>query len=665
MQPLRETWWNVLSWEHWLVYALACFAGGAVVCRIGRLARVWRRGARPPDGLSAAEALRRLWSNAVLQVWIADDIYAGIMHLAIFWGFLTLFAGTIANSLDHYTYLLTGFKLLKGGIYLGYKLVLDMAGLALLAGVIMAAHRRYVRRPPYLGTGWRFGVTLALLFMTGLTGLLLEGLRLRATLPDWGVWSPAGNVLSLLLGALGVSSASAEAGHRGMWLVHLVVAMATVAGISTLNLLHMITSPLHVLQSGQGRKGELSWVDRIDEAARVGASRVTDLTQPQMLSLDACTECGRCENSCPAFQAGQALSPKQVVLALRSQQRAAGSELPDAVLRTASDGLVCPAALWACTTCRSCAEVCPVLIDPMSLIIDLRRGEVDGGRVPSTVARVLEDCAGLRSVWGQAENDRASWIEELGLPAAKPGDRPELLYLLGDTAPYDLQAQSAARTLVKILNAAHVRPSSFGSADGSDGDFARRLGEEGLFQALAGANVRRLRDVGPKRILTHCPHTFNSLRNEYGRLGASFEVVHHSQLLLELLENGVLHPTRALSVRVAYHDPCYLGRYNGVYEEPRRVLQSLPGLELVEMPRHREHSLCCGGGGGMMFLDVAQGRRISDLRIEEAAALGVDAIATACPYCAIMLKDATATLAAPLQVKDLAEFVLDACQEAR
>lgn len=658
--PFRDTYWNVPDWARSTVY----FAGAvAVLLLIFGLVRLWRRwdqGAKPRLPRIDGDRLRRVWREVIVQARVRSDRRAGVMHLLIFWGTLLLFVGTVLSSLDYWVHHILGPKILAGPFYAVYELVLDLAGLAAVTGIMIAIWQRYVKPVVRLERGARFGVTLALLLGVNLTGFMVEALRLAATEPAWGGWSFAGQGLALLAEAFGLDGAAARSWHQVMWVVHLASALIAIVLIPYLNLAHLFTSPLHIF-AHRRNPAAVPLVPAIVEVPVVGVDRVADLNWRQRLELDACTECGRCEQACPAWLAGQPLSPKRVVLNLKSALAHSDGAGPTT---STLAGIVVPVqAIWACTTCQACAQICPVLVDPSGLIVDLRRGLVDRGEPPPSVIGPLEDTRILDSAWGEPPSARSANLCEMGLHAPGSGDMPSLIYWVGDTSTYDLQAREIPRAVSHLLKTAGIQAGSLGAGDGTDGEAARRLGEEGLFQQVARRRIEALRDASASRILTHCPHLYNTVRNEYPDLGGSFAVVHHSEFLLELLASGRLNPTRELERCVTYHDPCYLARYNGMMEPPRALLRRLPGITLVEMPRNRENSFCCGGGGGMMWLDVASGQRINYLRFREAALLNVDVIVTACPYCKIMLTEAAGACSSPIQVKDVAELLLETLPE--
>jgi Fe-S oxidoreductase len=317
--------------------------------------------------------------------------------------------------------------------------------------------------------------------------------------------------------------------------------------------------------------------------------------------------------------------------------------------------------IWSCTTCYACVETCPVAINPTSMTTEIRRQLVEQGELPVTAARSLEKTIQLGNPWGEPRSRRTAWIGSLPVRILQPGDEVEYLYWVGDIGSFDAEAQAISRAMVQVLQLAGVHFGILGTAEQSDGEAARRLGEEGLFNLIARQNIELLKEYRFKTILTHCPHTYNTLKKEYPEIGGKVQVIHHTQFLNDLVRNGVIQPTRPIGHRVTYHDPCYLGRHNQIYAEPRELLQSLPGLELVEMEHTREKALCCGAGGGMAWIDVANGPRLSLLRMEDVENVRVRTVATACPYCKMMLCDAASSkqMAAKIEVKDISELLLE------
>ena len=673
MQPFRQTYWNISRPFEVATYVLALLTALVLLYGLARHIAAWRQGGQG-EGLSRlSERLKRLLLLGVFQARLFREREAGLRHTAIAIAVVLLFIGTALATVDYDVgVLLMGKKLLKGPTYLVYELVLDLAGLLLLVGLGFTLYRRYIRRLPRLLTGdRRMAFTLGLLALVGVTGFAVEALRLEATRPPWSPWSPVGHLLALCVGSLGLSQATVEGLHLATWSVHGAAAFLLVATIPYMNLMHIISSPLRILFASLRPAGALPPVHGLEHRERLGPECILDLEKGCLVALDACTKCGRCEVVCPAWLAGQPLSPRQVVLDLRASLAPGGSILKRgkrgsdiqatrAAPRLAGE-VVRTEAIWACTTCHACAEACPVLIDPMEFIVELRRRLVDEGDLPSAASRMLENTLVLGSAWGQARSQRPAWVGDLSSRILKPGDSVELLYWVGDTSSFDGEAQAIPRAVMRLLDLAGVEYGILGCLEPSDGEAARRMGEEGLFQAISRENSELLRQYRFERILTHCPHTYNTLKNEYGDAGGRWALVHHTEFLLELLRQGRLRPTQPVPGRITYHDPCYLGRYNQVFDAPRGVLMALDGLELVEMKGHRQTALCCGAGGGLAWVDVAGGGRVNYLRFQEAEDLAVRTVATACPYCKIMLHDAACyrQVEHQIRIRDIAEILLE------
>ena len=378
----------------------------------------------------------------------------------------------------------------------------------------------------------------------------------------------------------------------------------------------------------------------------LGAETLTGLTQKSLLDLGACTECGRCQSACPAWNTGKPLSPKLLIMNLRDHALDEGPAILAA--RAASEAfepqplvpeVVDDEAVWACTSCGACVHECPVDIEHIDTIVDLRRALVMGeSRFPAEAGTMLRNLENSSNPWGQPQASRADWAGGLDVPIVN-GSAPEVLYWVGCAGSFDDRAKQISRAVAELLTRAGVSFAILGPRELCTGDPARRMGNEFLFQTLAEQNVETLNGLGVRTIVANCPHCFNTLRNEYPDYGGTFEVLHHSELIARLVGEGRLRPTGRVAATVAYHDPCYLGRHNDVYRDPRRALEAVPGVETIEMPRHHERALCCGAGGARMWMEERIGKRINEERMDEAAATGADVVGVACPYCLIMLDD--------------------------
>ncbi|MBI4517610.1 MAG: respiratory nitrate reductase subunit gamma [Deltaproteobacteria bacterium] len=646
MTPAREILGNIPPGLQAAMYVATLGAAAVAALKIAAQVRRWRRGGPEPRLLPRAERLRAFARRAVAQRDIAErDRLAGAMHRMIFWGFAVLFLATVLTAIDHDL----GIPLLHGPFYLFFAFVVDLFGVLFIAGLLLAVYRRYVVRLAQLGYG-RPGDAAALLclLLAGVTGFWLEGARIALDgWPDYERLSFAGWFSGLLLEPLVSSWPSA---HRIIWSLHIAAVSALFACLPFTRLLHMLATPANLLL----RARPLGGLRPVRGEAAPQATFAA-FSWKQLLELDACTSCGRCSQVCPATTAGKPLSPMLVIQHLRE---ALAGERPAGDLIGA---VVAPDELWSCTTCGACEEVCPVAINHIDRLVDLRRVLVDRGEIQATGARALESMLGKDNPWDHAPGERARWAERLGLRVLREGESCDTIYWIGCAGAYDEQARSVSEAVAKLLQRAGVDFAILGAREGCTGDLARRLGEEGLFAELARRNTAVIRAHGVTRIITHCPHCLNTFRTEYDLAG--IEIVHHSQLLQQLVSAGRLQPARPAAQRVTLHDPCYLGRYNGLFDQPRAALAAIPQVELKEMPRARAQSFCCGGGGGQVLIDVKGGQRIPNLRFAEAAALDVDVIATACPFCKIMLAPVPAEggLEGRVVVKDIAELLAQAC----
>jgi len=597
---------------------------------------------------------------AIGQVRVARDIYPGIMHLLIFWGFTISTIGYLiaATQTDLFIPVLQ-LPFPRDEFYLAYELVLDLSGLALTLGILMALFRRYVLRPARLDQQLDDLYALLILLAFPVTGYLLEALRLVALQPSWAAWSPIGNWTAQLLTTLGVTEATARAWHAAAWWAHIGVIALFLASLPFTKLSHLITAPFNVVLKPLRPTGALPAIQNLEQAETFGAGKLEEFAPAQLVSFDACTRCGRCQDACPAYLSGLPLSPKNLVQKLHVH-------MGDAWLRGLETYVIGPviseAELWACSTCGACLEKCPVFVQPMLQIVEMRRHlSLAQGKVPRTVNETYRNINTQGNPWGLPVADRSQWFEGLGVRVLREGERTDLLYYVGCCFAYDMRNQKVARAMVRLLQTAGVDFAVLGQAENCCGETARRLGEEYLFQTLANQNVETFKRYKFRRVFTQCAHCFNTLKNEYPQFGGDFVVLHYTQILAELLEQGRLKPRPASDGQVVtYQDACYLGRYNGVYAAPRQILKRL-GMHLVEMARHGANGFCCGGGGGQMWLETPAELRINQRRLTQALAVKPQVIATACPYCLLMFDDAVKTKGVENQVmlKDIAELVYE------
>jgi Fe-S oxidoreductase len=525
----------------------------------------------------------------------------------------------------------------------------------------------------------------------GITGYLVEGLRMVWQQPI-GIAAQCSPVGLWVSGRFsGMTEAGARSTHLAVWWAHAVLVFGFIASIPYTRLLHIIVGPLNLFfaRPDLGRM-TLITMEEVEKTERIGVAAIEHFNQQQLLSLDACMECGRCEEACPAFATEKPLSPKRVVQDLKALMtsnlnpvaatRQSATQTPtgrDAALcrdaatqpvRALHDDTINVETLWSCTTCNACARVCPVRIDPVTLLTDMRRNRVGEGALSGTAATALRRMQSSGNPWGLPAAERANWSEGIGAPTVKENPQFELLYWIGCAGSYDRRAQRVARAMVKLLKHANVNFAILGREEKCTGESARRLGDEFLFQELARANIATLAKYNVKKIVAHCPHCLNSLLKDYSQFGGNYEVIHHTQLLEKLLAEGRLKLNGAQSAgdAITYHDPCYLARVNGIHAAPRGVLSAFPAgadspvaTELREMPRNREKTFCCGAGGGRMWMEEDPKKRVCTVRAKEALDTGAKTVAVGCPFCLTMISDGVAAQTDSARVLDVAEILAE------
>lgn len=653
--PTREVFGNILPWMQTVFYLLMAVSIGVLLGRVGSRVRLWCKGVPGDFECDWRLWVSRLWVFVLCQKRVRRRSLGALLHLLLFSGFLVLTIGTTLLAISHWG----PVDFHHGLYYLFYELTMDVFGVAFCLGCVLAMTRRLVRKPAALGGGrgdvWFLGLMLAL----GLTGFVLEALRLKYTgVPvEWARWSIVGWGLQAMF-MEGLSLDAARALHLWMWWLHAVLIAVFFALIPVSRMLHVITGPLHIATRPRRAMGTYVPVDleEVEETGIVGVGRIEQFNRRQLLSLDACMECGRCEEACPAYASGKPLSPKQVVLDLKAVMSAGqepGTLLPGDVISHET--------LMACTSCQACVQECPVLIDPLDLITQMRRYMVAEGQVSGAAAQAMRATGGQGNPYGRAQGERMDWAEGLDVPTVESNSGFEVLYWVGCAASYDPRAQRVARSLVQLLRKAGVNFAVLGPEERCTGDPARRFGDELLFQDSAEKNVQTLNAHAVKRIVTACPHCFHSLSNEYPQFDGVFHVQHHSELLSELVAEGKLRSTSNDNDSVTLHDPCYLARTNGIVDAPREVLRAA-GVHLIELPRCGKKTFCCGAGGGRMWLDEQPSQRVSRLRANEVSDSGAQRLATACPFCLNMMSDAMGSQEGRDhgEVLDIAELLLEA-----
>jgi len=602
------------------------------------------------------------WCN--LKTVTRQDL-AGIGHSLLFWGF-----GLFLISYIIFIGLGGGFGLssvLAGSTFeTVYSSILDIAGLFVSAAIVWAAIRRYIIRPERLEASFEAGIILLLVITLMVLHFCIEGFGYAAYHIS-GSYPPIGAALANFLISTDVSESTLVAVYKGLWWLHYAIILGFLVYIPRSKHLHILTSPFNVLFKSLAPKGALNLIDP-EKAETIGASKIQDFTWKQLLDLYACAVCGRCHASCPATLSGKPLSPREVILNLKDHLLEVGPQLLKGETPSANPGpamiedMLTEEVIWNCTTCYACQEVCPVGIEHTVKLIDMRRNLVEHGRVSPSVAKALESVRLLGNPWEQPQSARLDWAEGRKVNLIQDREEVDVLYWVGCAGAYDPRSRDISLAVVSLLERAGVNYALLGTEERCCGDPARRMGEEGLFQLLARSNIDVLKKYRFNRILTHCPHCYNMLKNEYPQLGVQFEVVHHSQFLLELIHSGKIKLQEGQELRLTFHDPCYLGRYNGIYDPPRQVLQAISKATMIEMRLNKTKAMCCGAGGGQIWIQSEKGRRIEDMRFEQVQEVDAQVVATACPYCTIML-DAVAQIKEPtgkIKVMDIAELVVRA-----
>jgi len=677
--PFRPDYWNVPQWAIALMYVSLGLAVLAMVAQMWARMRLWRIGRPDPQFDQLTHRFARLAKYGLAQVRIARQAYAGVMHLSIFWAIIVLFIGTALATID------TDFvEILTGDAYLVYELLLDGFSLFLTLGLGLAMMRRWRQRPDKLTYNQRFSGGLLILFVILCTGLIVEGLRLSVQQPEWAEWSPVGYLIGQAFGAAGFAESTLRNLHVGLWVFHFVLVGVLFVTLPQDTLyLHLVTSPLNIFFSDPSRpRGALVPIEDLEEAEVLGAGRLSDFAWTTLLDAEACTECGRCQEVCPAYAAGQPLNPKQVILDLREQLRVVGlSHSPGA---TADDGeligdVYSEETLWACTTCYACVHECPVLIQHVDAIVDMRRYlTLLEGRPYRALQQALVQVERTGNPWGEAPADRFAWARNMPagsrVPLMSERRAVDVLYWVGCAGSFDPAGQKTTLAMIKILKAAGVDFGVLGDEEFCNCEWARRAGNEYLYQLVAERNLETFRQYRFNRILTQCPHCYNTFQNEYPQFGGDLKVVHHSQFIAELIGGGRLTFSKPLQQSATFHDSCFLGRYNGEYDAPRYSLHAA-GLTLVEMDRSRENGLCCGGGGGHAWFELEDSRtssthakpgteftQVQEVRLEEALSKNVGQIAAACPFCVLMLDSAVQSkgLSPSVAIRDIAQIVAEA-----
>jgi len=666
--------------------AIAVFCYGAYV-----QIRKYRRGAalKLEGGLGVrfGAMLSSVLSHRTID---RRDPAAGGAHRLIFYGFMLLFAGTATITLE-YDILepLFGIRFWQGDFYLVFSLVLDVAGVALIAGLLYMMYRRgwlrlpkldYARpdrvpgdpdfnRPQYRREDWAF---LWLLLIIACTGYVLEGARLvwlqgRPDVWDTRWWSPVGALLAQGMRALGLEAPGGAVLRHGLWWFHGLIALFLIALIPYTKVKHIFTAAASLMVRDPLAAQRLPRIP--DSQQQVGAAKITDFNWKQLLNLDACTKCGRCHEACPARAVGAPLSPRDVILSLRefAQATLESGAVPAAAeldIHGKAPGQVAMETLWSCRTCMACVEICPVAVEHVPIIVQMRRKLVEDGAMDPLLTKTLQTIHKTGNSFGESKRKRGAWSKALPFPVKDARKEPvDVLWFVGDYASFDPRNQKVSQVFASLLQEAGVDFGILYDGESNAGNDVRRVGEEGLYEVLATANVNALSNASFKSVVTTDPHSFNTIRNEYPDFGGKYEIQHYTTLVKQLFAEKRLQVTKPLKYRVTFHDPCHLGRFNKGYDAPRDIL-ALLGCELVEMGRCKANSFCCGAGGGRIWVpDPVGSEKPAQNRMKEAAAIpGLEVYVVSCPKDLTMFEDALKTTGneGKFVVKELIELIREA-----
>jgi len=662
---------NVPGWLQAVFYVTTAAFIALMGALFAQRARSWSSGGSDSRTGLWKERVRQL-SQGLRMKTLMKDPQAGLMHSMVYFGFLVLFAGTVTLEIDHI--LPNQLKFLEGNFYRVYSAILDLAALVFLGGLAWAFTRRYIQRP------WRLrsktkpedALILGLLAVIGITGLSTEAARITLVgRPDFEIWSFVGYPLSYL-----VPESVAGTAHLASWSIHTAAFLAFLVILPTTKLRHMVTSPANMFLSPHTRpKGamrEMPNLAEVEDIESIGASIVSDFTWKQLFDTEACTICGRCTSVCPANITGKPLDPREIVLKVGEVAAVSAGVSPPVSLAAGivieGDSIlqrIRPEEVWSCTTCRACDEICPVNIEILDRILDIRRFlTMMESSFPAELSKAFVAMENQGNPWGMSRERRAAWTEQLDFEVPVFGENTEhaeYLWFVGCAGSYDDRNTAVSQALAKLLHQAGIDFAILGPRESCNGDPARRAGNEYLWQQLALSNIEILEQIGVKKIITQCPHCFNTLANEYPQLGGNYQVVHHSQLLAELLRSGsVASPSGGAKRRVTYHDPCYLGRHNDIYLAPREVASAAGDVELVEMRRHGTRGFCCGAGGARFWMEEHTGKKVNIERAEEALETGASEIAVSCPFCYVMIDDGIKELGREddVKVRDIAQMLV-------
>ncbi len=638
----REIYWNVGGSARCISYAHMVISFIILIYGIKKRYPMWLIG--KSSGFSFKNRLGErivyfiksgIFHNTILR---PKETFPGLMHGFIFWGFVLLSIGTALVAIeDDVLKPLFNFTFLHGSFYLVFSGVLDFAGLIAIIGILMALYRRYVVRPSRLDNKPDDAITLVWILVVLVTGFLVEGARIAYDRPSYEVVSFVGWVTSSLFMNMGKGGISAT--HAAFWYIHMLLSFGLLAYIVYSRLLHIITSSINMMIRGvqDQPRGAVTPIADFETAEEFGVNQVDGFTRLQIMDLDACTRCGRCQDRCPAFLSEKPLTPKKLIQDLKGEWErfAKGGKKEEGIIGSVIE----EETLWSCTACLACQVNCPVSIPTFDKNLEMRRYlTMTLSQVSSEMKLLYKNLQTRSDPYGMGKAQRLEWTEGLDIKKATE-EEVEVLYWVGCVASLDDRNRKIAKSVATIMNKAGVSFGVLGPEEKCCGDPLRRTGNEYQYLEMAEGNAELLKGLGVKKIVTACPHCFNTLKNDYAQLGLTIPVYHHTQFIAELLKEGKISVTPTLEGITTYHDPCYLGRVNGEFDDPRTLVNAVKKDQFVELGRNRNEGFCCGGGGGRIWMEEHH-LRINHLRMDEAIDASASTLVTACPYCLTMMEDA-------------------------
>lgn len=693
---------NALLVVNWILFlAVVAYALALFTYLIRTRIQFIKLGRKEEFDNNVSRRLKEVWVNVFGQKKLLKDKKSGAIHVMFFYGFLLVQFGAIDLI---WKGLKPGSHLPFGPIYGGFTFFQEIVVAVILVAVVWAFQRRYVEKLVRLKRGWKSGLVLIFIGTLMVSTLVSNGMNMiwQGHEPTWT--EPMASAIASVFSFMSPTVAAVV--FFIAWWVHLLTLLTFLVYVPQSKHAHLIAGPVNTYMMRFDRRGKLAPIDfealeeveDEDDMPALGVGKITDFTQKQMIDFYACVECGRCTNMCPATGTGKMLSPMDLITKLRDNLTntgalvtkkqpwvptfafgntkgnqialAAGLEgatLDDIYNPSLIGDVITEEEIWACTTCRNCEDQCPVMNEHVDKIIDLRRYLVmTEGKMDADAQRAMTNIERQGNPWGLNRKEKENWRdarEDLHIPTVKEmkkaGEEFEYLFWVGSMGAFDNRSQKIALAFAHLMNEAGVKFAILGNKEKNSGDTPRRLGNEFLFQELATSNIDEFEKAGVKKIVTIDPHAYNIFKNEYPDFGFKAEVLHHTEMLYDLVIQGKLKPVHEINETITFHDSCYLGRYNDVYDAPREILKAIPGVNLVEMKRNRQDGMCCGAGGGLMWMEEDAGHRVNVARTEQAMEVSPGIISSGCPYCLTMLSDGTKAIEVEEKVGtyDIAELL--------